>query len=189
MERIRWTWMTGLWLLVAASGAWAAEPAARLTLDGVDYQHRWSKGGHHEFTPAGQADLSGWRDMLTVLVNDGVRDADQLAAFANGTLDLYRQRGKVLRTDSRPATPQRPAEHLIVVVLGAPEFLEAVFARFMLVEGRGVVTLRGRREYGRAVGPQMSQWLAAHGATVEAALMEWNGLPPLASLRALPQAR
>ena len=42
---------------------------------------------------------------------------------------------RVLRTNSVPRTPNRPAEYFVAVVLGRPDFLEAAFARFKLVDG------------------------------------------------------
>ncbi len=161
-----------------------------LTIDwrGRAFLHRWSRAGQHEFTPAGDEDLDRWRDMLTLNLHEQVSTGEQLAAVANQVLGNYQQHGgKILQTRSTPRTPERPAEHLIVAVLGTPQLLEAVFARCLMHEGRGLIAVVSHRVYGQAVGPQMSQWLAQNGPATEQALMAWTAMPTLAALRQLPQ--
>ena len=89
-----------------------------------------------------------------------------------------------MRTDSRPRTATAPAEHYIAAVLGSPAFLEAAFARFMLVGGRCVVVVRSHRVNGEAAGPAMAEWLKAEGQRVEETLMNWSGA--LSVVSALP---
>jgi hypothetical protein len=169
----------------------SSRAAGGLTLrfDGVDYLHRWSKDGQNEFTPKSDPDMAAWIDMLTVNVFESVRTGEQLAEVANKVLGNYQARGKVLRTDSKPRTADRPAEHLIVAALGDPAFLEAAFARLLLVDGAGYVVVRSHRVYGKAAGPAMSDWLKANGPKVEKALMGWDALPPRDALKKLPQGR
>lgn len=166
-------------------------PAGGMTFrfNGVDYLHRWSKDGQNEFTPKSDADLAAWRDMVTVNVFESVRTGEQLAEVANKVLGNYQARGKILRTDSKPRSADRPAEHLIVAALGDPAFLEAAFARLFLVGGAGYVVVRSHRVYGKAAGPAMSDWLKANGPQVEKALMEWSQVPSRDALKRLPQAR
>jgi hypothetical protein len=166
----------------------AADPATAIAFNGADYFHRWSQNGQNEYTPKGEEDLSAWTSMVTIVVHDGARTGDQLAELANRVLGNYQARGKILRTSSRPRTKDQEAEHFAAVVFGTPKLLEAAFARMLLAEGRGVVVVYSRRFYGAAVGDQMSAWLARNGEPVEKALMAWKGLPPLAALKALPQA-
>lgn len=171
---------------VGAAGPARPVPAA-LSLDGIGFLHRWSGGDQHEFTPEPDADLSRWTDMLTLNVHAAAGTGEALAEVANAVLARYRDHGKVLRTHSVARTSVRPAEHLMVAVLGRPQFLEAAFARFVLHEGAGLVVVRSHRVHGTAVGPEMSRWLAAHGARTEQALMGWNPLPRLSLLAALPR--
>jgi hypothetical protein len=135
-----------------------------------------------------QTDLSAWQDMITINVHRAVSDGEQLAGAANAILGNYQRHGKVLHTDSTPRKAGRPAEHLIVAVLGTPGFLEAAFARAVLVDGIGVVAVYSHRVYGKQAGTAMSDWLQANGTRVERALMSWDGLPAPAALRALPQS-
>jgi len=177
------------------AGCWqaaAAEPAPKpmtLSFGGNPYVHRWSQKGQNEFTPPAESDLSKWRDMVTVNVHDKVGNGEQLATLANGVLGNYQGHGKILRTDSRPRTPQREAEHLIVAILSASGVMEAVFARVMLVEGKGVVVVYSHRAYGKDPAAVIGPWLQSKGQSVEDALMSWNGLPKLAAIKALPQAK
>lgn len=155
---------------------------------GTDYIHRWSKGGQNEFTPSGQEDLAKWTDMVTINVHDTVTDGDQLANVANTVLTNYEGAGGyVIRTDSKPLTPERSAEHLVVAVLGNPEYLEAAFARFVLHEGVGFVIVYSHRVYGEA-GAEMDKWLQSNGTSVEEMLMAWNGIPTMKALKGLPQS-
>jgi hypothetical protein len=85
--------------------------AKTLSFRGVDYLHRWSKDGQNEFTPKGQEDLNKWREMITINVHQAIVSGDQLADLANRVLGNYQSVGKILRTDSKPRTPQREAEH------------------------------------------------------------------------------
>lgn len=161
------------------------EPMTIRFRDG-DFVHRWSKNGQHEFTPPAQTDLQRWTDMLTLNVHAGSTNGDQLAVVANSVLANYQRHGKILQTRSTPRTATQPAEHLIVAVLGTPELLEATFARCLLSDGGGLVAVYSHRVYGKAVGPAMSQWLAANGQQVEQALMGWKQMPAVAGLARLP---
>jgi hypothetical protein len=155
---------------------------------GVGYFHRWSQNDQHEFTPNGQENLEKWSDMITINVYPSAHDADALAVKANAVLENYKsQGGRVLRTNSVPRIPDRPAEHFIAVVFGRPDFLETAFARFKLVDGVGCSIVYSHRMYGEKVGEQMSKWLNDNGAKIEKSLMDWSNSPSPASLRNLPR--
>ncbi len=155
---------------------------------GVDYFHRWSQNDQHEFTPEGQQDLEKWSDLITMNVYPSAHDGDALAAKANAVLENYKSHGaRVLRTNSVPRTPDRPAEHFIAVVFGRPNFIEVAFARFKLVDGVGCSIVYSHRIYGAKVGDQMSAWLNQNGPKMEKMLMDWNNSPSPASLRDLPR--
>jgi hypothetical protein len=118
--------------------------------------------------------------MMTVNAYPRVDDGDGLAATANAVLENYKKHGaKVLKTNSVPRKGDRPAEHLIAVVFGRPDFIEAAFARFKLVEGKGFSFVYSHRIYGEKIGDQMSAWLSGNGEAVEKALMEWSSWPSL----------
>ena len=179
-----------LTIAFAASAQKSPPPAKPATLEfgGTTYEHRWSKGGQNEFTPRGDADLSRWHDMVTIDVHAAVGNGEALAEVANRVLSAYQSHGKILRTDSKPRSAQRPAEHLIVAVLGSEGFLEAAFARFVLIDGVGVVAVYSHRVYGQKAGNAMSNWLKTNGPSIETTLMGWNGVPSMAALRRLPQS-
>lgn len=69
------------------------------------------------------------------VVKEDVHDGEQLAAYANALLGTYQSNGRILITDSKPITVERPAEHLIVAMLGKRGLIETVFARMVLVDG------------------------------------------------------
>ncbi|HSV55157.1 MAG TPA: hypothetical protein VLJ57_23735 [Burkholderiaceae bacterium] len=167
-----------------AAGAGQPQAPLKLTFRGVGFMHRWSNQGQHEFTPQGEDDLAAWRNMVTLNVHASVVRGEQLAEVANQVLGNYQRHGKILQTRSQPRTAERPAEHLIVAVLGNPQLLEAVFARCLLHEGLGFVVVVSHRVYGKAAGPEMSDWLKANGPAVEQALMNW-ALPGAASVKGL----
>ena len=176
----------GAFLPMAGRAQPSAGATASISFRGTPFVHRWSKGGQHEFTPADSADLAAWRDMLTLNLHATVSNGDQLAEVANKVLDNYKRSGKILQTRSVPRTAARPAEHLIVAVLGTPDLLEAVFARCLLHDGTGVVAVVSHRVYGKAAGPQMSEWLRGNGPQVDQSLMAFAALPSVASLKRLP---
>ena len=174
---------------IASGTAAATERKAAFAFGGVDYFHRWSENDQHEFTPKDQDNLEKWTDMITVNVYSSAHDGDALAVKANAVLENYKGHGgRVLRTDSVPRTPDRPAEHFVAVVFGRPNFLEAAFARFKLVDGVGCSIVYSHRIYGEKTGDQMSKWLTDNGPKMEKALMDWNNSPSPASLRQLPRS-
>jgi hypothetical protein len=175
--------------LAALPGNVRAQPGALgFTLRGQGFVHRWSKGDQHEYTPGNQPDLKTWHDMVTLNVHAATRTGEQLADVANRVLGNYQRHGKVLQTRSRPRTASSAAEHLIVAVLGTPEFLEATFARCLMHDGAGLIAVRSRRVYGKPAGPAMSEWLKSHGQATEEALMAWSTMPSRASLDQLPRS-
>jgi hypothetical protein len=164
----------------AATGP--AEPA--FVFKEVEYFHRWSKDEQHEFTPEGQEDLEKWTDMITVNGYPDVEDGDGLAATAHAVLENYKShQAKVIKTNSVPRTPSRPAEHFIVVLFNRPAFAEVAFARFKLIDGRGYSFVYSHRAYGEKAGEQASAWLSANGSKIEKALMGWTSMPSPKSLR------
>jgi len=169
--------VVGLSAALAHGAAPTVDPIPPLSFDGIQYLHRWSGLDQFEFTPEGQEDLDHFADMLTVDPYMMVKDGDGLAKMANGVLANYKKsRAIILGTHSVPRTPEKPAEHFIAAVFGRPDFLEAVFARFRMVDGVGCAYVYSHRLYGKA-GPEMSKWLSAHGQQVEKALMNAEDLP------------
>jgi hypothetical protein len=164
------------------------EKAKPVTLQfaGADYFFRWSQEQQFEFTPKGQEDLERWNEMITFHRFHDVRDGDGLAARANAVLENYKaNRAMVVRTDAVPRTEEKPAEYLIVVLFPRPDFIEAVFARFKLVDGIGTAVIYSHREYGKGIGGVMSTWLQANGPSTEKALMTWD---QFSSLQVLGQS-
>jgi hypothetical protein len=157
-----------------------ATPAPTVTLDFADqtYLLRWSSQHQHEFTPAGQDDLSRWTDMVTINTYPRVSDGEGLAEMANRALANYRRHGAtVLRTASIPRTAERLAEHLVVALFPTRAFSEAVFARWRLADGRGTAVIVSHRLYGPKAGDAMAAWLQANGPTVERRLMALDPIP------------
>lgn len=176
-------------LLAPSLQASDAGQAATLSFGNVDYFHRWSKNGQNEYTPKGENDLNAWHDMITINVHGSVHNGEELAAMANQVLGNYQRAGKIIRTGSTPRTADRPAEHLVVAILGAKGVSEVAFARFHLVDGVGMVTVYSHREYGEKAADTISKWLPANGPSVEKTLMAWDKSPKTAALQSLPQAQ
>jgi hypothetical protein len=182
-------------IIVSLAFAWSAAPAAKsqaadpspkraFVFGNTPYFHRWSQNDQHEFTPAEQEDLKRWSDMITVNGYPDVADAEKLAATANAVLENYKNhQARVLKTRSVPRATDRPAEHLIAVVFTRPNFIEAAFARFKLVDGKGFSFVYSHRIYGEDIGDKLNAWLKANGEEVEKALIEWNSVPSPTSLR------
>lgn len=157
------------------NGAAEKDPAPAFQFRQVNYFERWSKDEQREFTPDKQEDLDHWADMITLNGYPDVHDGDGLAATANGVLENYKShQGKILKTNSVPRTPDRPAEHLIVVRFARSGFVEIAFARFKLGANKGNSFVYSHRFYGDKAGEQANAWMTENGAAVEKALMEWK---------------
>lgn len=137
----------------------------------VEYLHRWANTDEQVFTPRGQEVLHRWSDRVTLYRYRSVQDEESLASMAAAVLEHHKGRGgTVLRNESVQQSEQTPAEHQIVVVLAAPHFSEAVFARFKLDQGTGSSAIYVHREYGGEGRNQMNVWLKANRAPAEQAL-------------------
>src|SRR5690349_11840749 len=139
-----------LFPVYATVGAAQTKPDGKspitLNFNQTEYLHRYSQNDLHEFTPAGQEDLSKWMEMLTLNFYPQVSDGESLARVANQVLENYKaEKAIVLKTASVPRTAERPPEHFIAVVFGRPTFLEAVQARFKLINGKGVSIIYSHR--------------------------------------------
>lgn len=190
MRERRFVRLIGLLLLASSAlGETESGPRAQaskpvFTFREVAYYHRWSQNDQHEFTPEKQEDLEHWSDMITLNGYPDVREGEGLAARANAVLENYKNhRALVLKTTSIPRTPEREAEHLIVVAFGQPSFIEIAFARLKVSDGAGCSIVYSHRIYGGKIGDAMSGWLNANGPAIEKALMEWRGAPSPALLR------
>ncbi len=165
-------------------GGRAAARSAAFSIGGTAYFHLFTKGDQHEYTPQGQEDLSAWTDMVTIHFYRNARDGEGLAATANAVLENYKaNKAIVVKTDSVPRTPSRPAEHLIVAIFPQREFIEVAFARFRMHDGVGTAAIYSHRVYGREAGNQMQAWLEKNGQTVETNLMKWDAMPALGARR------
>lgn len=169
-------------LAAVANGSEFASAAPKkiepLSFQNVSYLHRYSKDNLHEFTPKGQDNLKKWTDMVTINFYPDAKEGDGLAAQANAVLENYKaNKGRVLKTSSVPRTEKKPAEHLIAVAFGRADFIEVAFARFKMYNGVGISVVYSHRVYGKDAGRPASEWLKKKGATVEAALMKWDGMP------------
>ena len=152
---------------------------AAFAFAGVKYFHRFAKDDLFEYTPEGQEDLKRWADMVTINYYRTAKDGDGLATTANAVLANYKaHKAVVLKTASVPQTPDKPAEHLIVVVFPRPEFVETAFARFRMHEGVGTSVVYSHRIYGNNVDNAMRAWLDKNGPTTEKTLMAWSVMPP-----------
>lgn len=183
LSRLRITLATSL-IALSSAASLAIEPSktetSTVTFSDAQYFHRWSKGEQHEFTPRGQEDLEHWSDMVTINYYRSVKDGDGLAAVANSVLENYKaHRAIVVKTDATPRTPTRPAEYLMVVMLGQPDFIEAVFARFKIVDGVALSVIYSHRMYGKKIGNEMSAWLQKNGSVAQKALMSMENIPLL----------
>ncbi len=163
---------------ISAQGKDGKSTVAAFSFSDVKYFHRYTINDQHEYTPDGQEDLKAWSDMLTIHYYRKVKDGEALAATANTVLGNYKaHKGVVIKTDSMPRTNTKPAEYLMVVVLGQPTFLEAVFSRFKIHNGMGAGAIYSHRIYGKEVGNQMSAWLKQNGPAIEKNLMQWDAIP------------
>jgi hypothetical protein len=155
-----------------------AESSA-FVFQGAEYFHRWSNKEQHEFTPAKQEDLEHWSDMITINGYPDVEDGDELAEAANVVVGNYERAGaKILRTTSVPRTAEQAAEHFVSAFFSRPDFAEAAFARFKILDGTGHSFVYSHRVYGEKAGDEMKTWLRTNGAAVEKALMEWDAALP-----------
>jgi hypothetical protein len=152
--------------------------AADFSLADTKYFHRFTKDDQHEYTPDGQEDLKRWTDMVTIHYYRKAKDGDALATTANAVLENYKaNKALVVKTDSVPKTKDKPAEHLVVVIFGRPEFIEVAFARFRMHEGVGTAVIYSHRIYGKKIGNEMSAWLEKNGPETEKNLMKWDAMP------------
>jgi hypothetical protein len=116
--------------------------------------------------------------MVTVVLHRGIQDEESLAGLANGILERYKSaRGMILGTQSKPRTPQAPAEHFMAAVFPEPTRIEVAFARVLLADGIACVLVYSHREYGEKIGDRVSAWLKANGPRVEQQLMSWDAFP------------
>ena len=103
-------------------------------------------------------------------------------AVANSIVANYEKSGKIVRTNSVPRTNDRPAEHFIAAILGAPGLMEAVMARLRITDGVGSVIVRSHRAYGSDSAEKIGTWFQENGPTQEQTLMSWAAVPSLESL-------
>jgi hypothetical protein len=92
------------------------------------------------------------------------------------------------RTNSVPRTPSNEAEHFAAVVFSQKNVVEIAFARFVLIDGRGVVVVYSKRFLGATRSAEAKRWLEESGAHFEEALMNWRAIPSQAQLDKLPQS-
>ncbi|CAK0115110.1 lipoprotein [Burkholderia pseudomallei] len=173
------TFVASIACLIATTPAARAAPAGKaLTFDGVAFFQRDAAGNRLEYTPKGEDDLSAWRTMITLVRYPEATTADGLASIADSVFRLYKQNGAmILKVDAVPAARGKPAEYFISVAFPTRDFIEAVFTRIALVDGSGAAAIYSHREYGRAVGNEVSAWIEKNGAAKEHALKQWNPLP------------
>lgn len=151
-----------------------------LNFGGTAFVHRWSQGDTHEFTPRGDADLATWSDMITINVHDQVRDSGGLDQLAHALIHNYEAHGQLMAV-----VPENDVIRFVAAALAGPGSFEVAFARLDLLEGRGIVVVYGKCFRGANSLKQMQPWLDTNAPATEKLLVEWDGMPSLAELRAL----
>jgi len=159
--------------LQAESGSSLSKPFFKsIFFNGRTYQHRWSNGGQHEFTPTGQEDLSSWMDMLTLWVDPRVRDAASLASEVDRVVASYRKiNGQNLNVFFIPNGSERSGEYFISARLGNSPVVEFVAARFVLHETQGVGIMYSHRIYGPSAAERLIPWMESHGPELAVVLL------------------
>jgi hypothetical protein len=176
-------------LAADAPGAVQGGAPRSLSFAGATYVHRRSHDGQNEFTPPSQRDPAAAPDRLTLIDFGKVTTSGQLSEVAAHTAAIYARSGKVIRTAGSPESPGHPAQHLVVAVLGAPDFVEVSFARFVMTPDGAESVVYAHRVYGDSAparDEKLGQWLRANGTATERSLMTWAVLPSLPALRRLP---
>ncbi len=123
--------------------------------------------------------------MMTTNHHPDAKDREALAAKANTVLENHQShQGKIVRTNSVPRTPEKPAEYLTLVLFPRPDLMEAVFTRLKIVGGGvGMSVVHSHREYGKEAGNLTGAWLTKSGPATERALMSLEEIPTLAELK------
>ena len=75
------------------------------------------------------------------------------------------------------------------LVLGNPGWLEAAFARIVLIDGVGIVAVYSHRAHGNDAAGTLGEWLRTKGPSIETTLMNWDKIPSVVVLRQLPQSQ
>ncbi len=173
-------------MFLFSSNAVFGDDTLTIKFNDTAYLHRWSENTQHEFTPAGQTDLSKWEDMITVNFYPHVKDAEELANTANIILGKYQKYGaEILGTNSFPETSDHPAEHLIVAIFAKPSYFEFVQARILIVNGVGASIVYSHRIYGSDIADEMGEWIQDNGPVSEEKLMSLNDIPTSLELESL----
>jgi len=180
-------WNTALLaIFLFSSNAVSGDNTLTIKFNDIEYLHRWSKNTQHEFTPAGQTDLSKWEDMITVNFYPRVNNAEALADIANKILGAYQKYGaEILGTNSVPETPDRQAEHLIVAIFAQSGYFEFVQALIKIVNGTGASIVYSHRIYGNDITDRMAEWIEENGPVSEEKLMSLNDIPTSLELESL----
>jgi hypothetical protein len=161
------------------SGAGESPKGPAFEFREVAYFARWSQNDQREFTPENQEDLDHWTEMVTINGYPGVDDNEKMAGTANAVLGNYRSHhAKILKARSVPGTKERPTEHFISAMFIQPDFVEVAFARFKLVDKKGISFVYSHRFYGEDKSEKSSAWIKAEADDVEKALMDWDGEIP-----------
>ena len=165
--------LLGMALALLSVVALAAPPTPTVTFRGTTYSLSLTNGNRYDFMPAEQKESSF--DALTLLLLARIKDGEALADLANRTLTkLQGVKATILRTNSVPASAQKPAEHFMAVVIPGPDALQFAASRYVLVVGEGVEVIYMHTIHGKAVGDPMSKWMKENGPDVEQQLMQFD---------------
>jgi hypothetical protein len=157
--------------VVSTQGPKKLEAPAFL-FEGDAYFLRLTRSDLREYASKTETDLSKFTDLVTINDYPTVKDGDSLAKTANAVLETYKQnKAFVVKTSSVPRTKVKPAEHLVVVLFQRDNFLEASFARFVLVKSKGKSIVYSHRIYGTDPTKAMGSWIKEHGEKREKSLM------------------
>jgi hypothetical protein len=121
--------------------------------------------------------------MVTINVWEHFRDEQALELGSQRVLANYRNGRKVVRALKRES--KTPPEYFVGAVLSTPKLVEVNFNRMLLRDSVSYSVLYCHRIYGSAVSAEAGQWMADNGGYVEAALLDWSGLPTLSELKSL----
>lgn len=153
----------------------AAAPPSKVRIGETVYEHRWSDGDFHEFTPTGQDDLDRYSEMITLPPSPAGRTAADLERYTDEKATTTRTRGgEVLSQRCEPATPTHVPDCTLLVVYAKPDHVELAVSKHMAAAGTIVPVLFAHREYGEGAGQRAQAWMASPaGQRMVADFIDW----------------
>ena len=148
-----------------------------IKMNGKDFVFQLSSNNTHSFTPLDQKSDPLWKEKISFIYADNVKNEEELQSLAIRLRDSYSQKGRLLKALKVDPANNESGKFLLVAVMAGNDTAEAIIARVNIVKNSGAVIVYAHRFYGESKSKDLIAWFEKNGFRMEKEIIDFKSVP------------